>query len=500
MRWLWLIFLFSPLFANEITLEEKVGQLFMIPFDPARSIEHVAEVSDVISKYHIGGLITKGTNCQEHRDVLSTLQYNRKNPLLVSIDAEWGVNMRMKDCDPLPRNMTVGAISYPVHKKVGFEIGREVRLLGAQICLGPVADVNTNPDNPVIGTRSFGDSPIRCKQLTDEVSSGILNAGVIPTLKHFPGHGDVSVDSHYDLPTSYATLDELKNSHLIPFSIVKNRNDLAVMTAHIYYPNVGDKIATFSTELVENVLRSEWGFEGLIITDALNMKALSNYFSIEEIAVNAVLAGHDILLYGHHYPQEIDIIIRDTIPKAYEAVLNAVKEGRISEQRLDQSISRIRLAREKADFTIYSGQIDCVKLSKDLYKQAITPIGKIPSFLGKRVLTIEIGEGKNGLPFNRLSIMDQELPNLDEYDIVVGLVLSDDHKGIERFNDLECDHKMAILMTNPYALQKLKPMPTLVLYENNEITQQLLLEVVSSRSFYMSGHLPLGQFSLSHQS
>ncbi|MDN3505045.1 MAG: glycoside hydrolase family 3 protein [Rhabdochlamydiaceae bacterium] len=499
MKWLWVMMLFSPLFASEMSIEEKVGQLFMIPFDPSRTIEHVAEVNDVVSKYHIGGLITKATQTQKHREVLAVLQYNRKNPLLVSVDAEWGVNMRMKECTPLPRNMTLGAIPTSVHQRVGREIGREVRLLGAQICLGPVADVNINPDNPIIGTRSFGDSPIRCKQLVDKVSLGIKEAGVIPTLKHFPGHGAVEIDPHHDLPICSDTITELKKSHLIPFSILKDRSDLAVMTAHIYYPNIGKQIATFSSEIIENILRSEWGFQGLIISDALNMKALTNNYSDEEIAVNAVLAGHDILLYGDHCSDMIDEIIREKVPKAYEAVLSAVYDGRIPESRLDQSIRRIRLAREKADFTIYSGEIDCKKLSKELYKQAITPIGNVPSFLGKKVLILEIGEGSYNLPFDS-SKMGSLLPDLDKYDIVVGLVLSHDKQEIARFNDILCDHKIAIVMTSPYVLQDLKRVPTLVFYENNPVTQQLLYETVSSHPFHLSGQLPLGLPSISHLS
>lgn len=501
MKWLFWMLFCTSVCGCELTIEEKVGQLFIIPFDPSRDESHIDEVKEVIKKYSIGGVLTKATSIQPHRKVLKELQNASSSPLLVAIDAEWGVAMRIKECRGFPKNLTLGAHPKLPAFEIGQEIARQVRGLGAHLNLGPVVDVNTNPENPIIGMRSFGDDPLHVAQLATLVAQGIISEGILPVIKHFPGHGDVAIDSHDNRPICTMSLEQLKNSHLIPFYTVIKHAPCAIMTAHIDFPLIDDCLATFSKKLITDLLRTEWGFNGLVMTDALNMLSITLYHEAKEAALRAFEAGHDLLLYGSHEYEEIDHILRDIIPGAHRALVEAVKTGVISEERLDQSIQRIQKIKEKMRYDVLDIPLETTQTNQlidQCYAQSMSAIGDLPSLEGQHILVVNLSAESFSLPFDQVGV--HEIPeSLDEYDIVIGLICDSQSKVQENcqiFDQLQVKNKLLIVMTNPYILREFHFTPAVICYENNPTTQQRLLSAIDQHWKGIYGKFPVAFISL----
>lgn len=335
---------------NSLSLEQKVGQLFMVRAHTDRGDEHVNDLLRQVRNHHIGGLCLFQGTAEKHRNLVNKLQEYSHIPLLVSIDAEWGINMRLKEITPFPKSMSFGSVSEP---DLLFDIGRamaeECRYIGAHMNFAPVLDVNNNPGNPVINDRSFGENPNRVTQLAKNVSLGMMSAGIIPCGKHFPGHGDTDKDSHYDLPIINKSLEELWNIELYPFRSLIHQGLPAVMSAHLHLPKVDSLAhmpASLSKRLINDVLRDSMGFNGLIITDALEMQGVRKHFSDSEIALRTFRAGNDVLLL----PNDINI--------AFNAILNAISKGLISEEELDVKLKRI--LQFKYDYVLRSQSHDVI--------------------------------------------------------------------------------------------------------------------------------------------
>ncbi|MBU6446487.1 MAG: hypothetical protein KGQ49_03710, partial [Verrucomicrobia bacterium] len=298
----------------EMSLDEKIGQLFVMPACPKRGAEHFEDLCTLIHECHVGSVIIKQSDPLTQVAFLNRLQSVSDHRLLVMADAEWGLAMRMADTMAFPRNMTLGAIQdLSLLKELGAEIGRQARLVGIDMNLAPVADVNTNPLNPIIGMRSFGEDPSHVADCVLAISAGMQSAGLLTCVKHFPGHGDTLVDSHKDLPIVHDLM-----GGLFPFQRAFAAGVDAVMTAHLYVPVI-DPIWPTSLSLACLHMIKDCGFEGLIISDALNMGALRRY-SPEEVAIRARAAGCDLLLYGDHIAPNVDEILRETIPRAFAAL------------------------------------------------------------------------------------------------------------------------------------------------------------------------------------
>ncbi|WP_236667139.1 MULTISPECIES: beta-N-acetylhexosaminidase [unclassified Nonomuraea] len=329
-----------------MSVEEKVGQLFMpVLYGTSASSESgenqarygARTPAKVIRKYRLGGVILFPQNVRSAGQVVDLTngmqRAARGVPLLVATDQENGLVARMSTLmTDFPGAGQIGATKDPsLSRAVAAATGKELRALGVNLDFAPVADVNVNPRNPVIGPRAFGDDPKKVARMVSEAVKGFDDAKVAATAKHFPGHGDTSVDSHTGLPVIKHTKAEWERIDAPPFRAAIAAGVDAVMSAHIVFPKLdpsGDP-ATLSKPILTGLLREKLGFKGVISTDALNMGGARTKYDDGEVAVRAVLAGADLLL------------MPNDLPKAHRAVLAAVKSGRISEQRLDQSVTRL---------------------------------------------------------------------------------------------------------------------------------------------------------------
>ena len=325
----------------DMTLREKIGQMIISSTQGENYQESSAEyrrLKKLCRDSKVGGFIFfKGTS-SGYASLSNKLQSLSETPLLISADFERGTGMRVTDGTLFPNNMAVGAANnYELAYKMGFSIANESRALGVQQNYAPVCDVNNNPDNPIINVRSFGEDPALVSKMSEAVIKGLQDGNVIATAKHFPGHGDTKIDSHNDLPVLNFSMDRLNKIELVPFKNAIQNNVKSVMIAHLSFPELENKPnvpASLSENIVQDLLINQLGFKGLVVTDALNMKGITKYFSTSEVALMCVKAGIDLIL--------MPIDEEETI----NAIESAVKNGKISEERINRSVKKILAAKE----------------------------------------------------------------------------------------------------------------------------------------------------------
>jgi beta-N-acetylhexosaminidase len=338
----------SPLFCADLTLEEKVGQILMVHFpgecanEEARILVEDLKVGGIIYYTWANGLSSK----KQVTELSSSLQKMATIPLLIATDQEGGRIVRLQNGFTIfPSSFELASSGDPkVVEEACFTTGREMLEAGVNMNLAPVVDVNVNPKNPVIGNRSFGDDPATVSKFGGAALKGYNRAGVIATLKHFPGHGDVGIDSHTALPIVTKNLKALEAIELFPFRELCPAAS-AIMTAHILMPALDpDHPATVSKKTL-SYLREVIGFQGVIITDSLIMNALlDRYESIDEAAIAALNAGSDILLLGGKLLNGSHAGLELTTPdikRIHSSILAAVKSGRVSEERLSDAVARV---------------------------------------------------------------------------------------------------------------------------------------------------------------
>jgi beta-N-acetylhexosaminidase len=378
---------------KQMSLEEKVGQLISVGINATylnQDSEAFKALRHQVVDNHVGGIILFRGPVYESVVIVNRMQQLAKHPLLISADLEAGAGMRFDDTVNFPWNMAVAATGNPDYaRRAGELTGREARALGVQQIYAPVADVNNNAANPVINVRSYGEDPTQVARFVAAFVEGAQRAGVIATAKHFPGHGDTAVDSHRGLPEIDVTRERLDSVELVPFRAAVSAGVGAVMDGHIALPRIDSTVitplprerrvkaietdegseivvekGTMPTTLspvVNNILRNDLQFDGLIVTDAMSMSGLTLYFTQEEASVRALEAGADQLLK----PADPDA--------SFRGVLNAVKNGRLTEQRIDQSARKILAA----------------KYDLGLAQQRITPIDEIDQIVaGKQVAAL----------------------------------------------------------------------------------------------------------------
>lgn len=397
--------------CSGLNLEQKIGQLFIVPACPLREGEHREDLRLLIEKYHIGGILLKQGTASSQLQFIEQIQQLPQVPLICVQDGEWGVGMRLIDVISFPKNLTLGAIqNEAILRELGKEIGKQCKFVGAHLNLAPVVDVNLNPKNPIIHMRSFGEDSQEVALKGMWIMEGIQSMGVMACAKHFPGHGDTAIDSHIALPTLFHDMARLKAIELQPFKQLINRSLNAVMSAHLSVPALtgSEKIpATFSHQVITKLLKEELGFKGLVLTDALNMKALSSHYSPEEIAVNAFLAGHDLLLYGDHIAPNIDQILREEVPRAFDAIKEAVYTGAITEEMLEERVCKILQAKQKLGLFLERSPFprpsvideinskEACALKRRLFQEAITVVrneNQVVPLNEQHIVFIEWGE------------------------------------------------------------------------------------------------------------
>ncbi|MFD1928571.1 beta-N-acetylhexosaminidase [Sporosarcina siberiensis] len=349
---------------DEMTLDEKIGQLIIAGID---GTDINAASRQLIEQQKIGGVIFYSNNVetpdQTVQFVNSLKDANKSNrlPMFFSIDQEGGRVSRLpKQVEKLPTSEEIGKVNDSQYAfNIGRALGMELVEFGFNMNFAPVLDVNSNPNNPVIGNRSFSADPKVVSSLGVQTMKGIEKENVIPVVKHFPGHGDTSVDSHLELPKVNKTMMELEQLELIPFKKAIEENADVIMIAHILLPEL-DKIspASMSEPIITNLLRNELGFNGIIMTDDLTMKAITNHYGIAHAAVESFKAGSDILLVAHDPVKTIAVL---------EALKAAVASGEISESRIDASVARIVSLKDKYSLVNQSTPIVGIqKLNKNI--------------------------------------------------------------------------------------------------------------------------------------
>ncbi|WP_170084228.1 beta-N-acetylhexosaminidase [Haloarcula rubripromontorii] len=351
-------------------LAQKVGQLFMAGFDGS---EPTAGSRELIREYNLGNIIYFSRNITSPSQVTALSAELQSEatavgaglPLFIATDQEGGVVSRLNWGTQLPGQMLIGACDDDaMARKAGATVGRELRSLGINLNLAPVLDVNNNPDNPVIGVRSFGEDPERVGALGTAMAQGLQSVDVSACGKHFPGHGDTAVDSHLDLPVVAHERPRLERVEFPPFEAAIQGGIDAIMTTHVAFPAItGDEElpATISPEVQTGLLREELGFDGLLITDCLEMDAIAEGVGTAEGAVCAIEAGCDMITVSHTLERQ---------RAAIEAVLTAVRTGRLTEERIDRSLHRIQRYKQQRVGESAGGEVPewrrCAATSKQL--------------------------------------------------------------------------------------------------------------------------------------
>lgn len=317
---------------KSMTIDEKVAQMIVLAWREPNTYD---ELYRTFRDKKVGGFILFKENMSTYektKTLITNLQGYNDIPLIIGMDQEGGLVQRLKYL----KDVKVTDIPYMYYlgktndEALAYNVGRvmaeELRTIGVNVVFSPDIDIYSNPNNTVIGKRSFGSDYLLINKMAGSLAKGLEGTGVIPTYKHFPGHGDTEVDSHKDLPIINKTYDELKNQELQTFQYAIKNNAKLIMVGHIALPKVTDDNtpASLSKELITNVLKNDLGYEGLVITDALNMRALTDNYSHKEIVIKAIDAGVDILL----------------MPEDVENTIKYVKEN-ISEERLDESVKKI---------------------------------------------------------------------------------------------------------------------------------------------------------------
>jgi beta-N-acetylhexosaminidase len=327
-----------------MTLEQKVGQMILAGIE-GKKID--SSMKKMIAEQHVGGIIFYKNNFSDLegsvRLVNELKKANKGNsaPLFISVDQEGGKVSRLpKEFEAIPNADKVGRTGDPeLAKEMGVLLSKELNLMGFNMNFAPVLDINSNPKNPVIGSRSFGKDAELVSKMGIAVMKGLHEGGTIPVVKHFPGHGDTSVDSHLDLPIVDKSTKQLETLEWVPFRAAIENGTEAVMVAHILFPLIDpDAPASFSKIIINEQLRGTLGFEGVVITDDMTMGAIADHYGIEEAAVKSVQAGSDILLIAHGY---------NTERKVYDKLLQSVRSGQLSESRIDDSVRRILALKRK---------------------------------------------------------------------------------------------------------------------------------------------------------
>lgn len=498
---------------SKMTLEEKLGQLFMVDIFSSDPQAKIDKVKNLITEYHLGGIIfSKGGPIRQAK-LNNEFQKLSKVPLMIGMDAEWGLAMRLDSTYAFPWNMTLGAIKdNKIVEKIGKRIGEQSKRLGVHINFAPVVDINTNPKNPIIGNRSFGEDKYNVTEKSSAFLKGMQSAGVLGSAKHFPGHGDTDMDSHKTLPTMDFSRGRLDTLELFPYKRLIDENLASVMIAHLNVPSLDPQSSlpsSLSFNVVSGLLKDELEFNGLIFTDALNMKGASNFKKPGEIELAAFLAGNDVLL------------IPEDVPKAVDYLKNAYKSELITEKRLSSSVKKILYAKYKVGLNHYKpvntsflvenlNTVNDDALYEEAMENALTVIKNDKAILpikdlqNKSIAYVNLGDDSGEPFYNELrkygdvtwvkanSLADY-ISKLKEYNyVIVGFHRSNETPWKKyEFSDKEIVWLYEIARTTtvildvfarPYAMLDLKSTANIegiiMSYQNSKISQELSAQLI----------------------
>ncbi|MCK5638565.1 MAG: beta-N-acetylglucosaminidase, partial [Flavobacteriaceae bacterium] len=319
--------------------------------------KHTDFIENLIKNNHLGNLVFMQGTAEGHATLINKYQSLSKVPMLIAIDGEWGLDMRLKNMVDFPYNMALGAIrNDKLINQFGQHLGKHLKRVGIHVNFAPVVDINTNPKNPIIGNRSFGEDKYDVTEKSLQFTKGIQSENVMACAKHFPGHGDTSQDSHKTLPTVDFSADRIDSVELYPYYQLFKAGLGSIMTAHLSIPSLESNLelpTSLSFDVVTKIAKERMQFRGLIFTDALNMKGASNFAKPGEIDLQALLAGNDILLFS------------ENVPAAVASIKQALKNGVVTEERLDESVRKILKAKYWAGLSNYK-PVDLKNIREDL--------------------------------------------------------------------------------------------------------------------------------------
>ena len=509
---------------NQMTFDEKVGQLFMVAAYSNKDSIHVNSIDKLIKESKIGGLIYFQGGPVRQANLTNRYQSKSKLPLFIGIDAEWGLNMRLDSTYRYPWNMTLGAIKdLNLIENVGELMGKESRRMGVHFNFAPVLDINTNPKNPIIGNRSFGENKFNVTEKAIALMKGVQKQGVFSTGKHFPGHGDTSIDSHLGLPTLSFSKEHLDKVELYPYNKIIDEGLVSVMVAHLDVPSLEFRQnypTSTSYNVVTNLLQKELKFDGLIFTDALNMKGVSKFKKPGDVELDAFLAGNDILLFSENVPIGIETII-----KAYEDKI-------VSEERLEQSVKKILKYKYKAGLNTFK-PIAISNLIKDinplanealqyqLYENAITVLKNEKNILPikdlnlQKIAYVKLGDDYNTKLVSTLKkyteVTEVSATSIDSLNlklkefstVIIGYHKADKPLKNNDFTATEKEWLQKIAINNtvildvfakPYSLLPITNFDDIegliVSYQNNDVAQEVSAELVFG-AIEAKGKLPV---------
>ncbi len=386
---------------NSLSVDEKIGQLIMVPAWSGKGNAQIAKLIKLVQENKVGGIIAMKGGPMRHIHMVNQLQQASKTPLLVAIDAEYGLSMRLDSCIRYPYGFTLGAIGNDsLIFDLGADLGRQLKRVGIHINFAPVADVNSNPLNPVIGFRSFGDNPEKVFQKAVQYGLGLQSRHVLATLKHFPGHGDAQKDSHYTLPLIGHSRAMLDSVELLPFRKAVSMGIGGVMTGHLNVPALDSTgvAATRSKAVVNDLLINGFGFEGLVVTDAMNMEGAQDKDEDASAAVQALIAGNDLL----------EFVVNPA--KVIAEVKKGIADGVISEEDINRKCRKILVLKRWAGLNRYEplkgenlysdlNQSSCRMTLRNVAQQSLTVLRNQDQLLPLRrldtlkVATLSIGRG-----------------------------------------------------------------------------------------------------------
>jgi len=518
---------------QSLTVEQRIGQLFMVDLFSRDGIIAQNRVTELARAGKIGGVIFSKGGPKRQSAMTDILQQETRTPLLIAIDAEWGLAMRLDSTFAFPYNMTLGAISdTALVKEVGRRVGEHNRRMGVHVNFAPDVDVNNNPANPIIGNRSFGEDRERVAVLASAFAEGMQSEGVLANIKHFPGHGDTDKDSHKTLPTLDFSRERLDSLELYPFKKMFKTSVASVMVAHLNVPSLESRPGyptSLSNFVVTDLLKNELGFNGLIFTDALNMKGASRFTELGEIELQAFKAGNDVLL------------IPNDINAAIKKIRSAIAADETLELRLQESVEKILKAKylvglSKPRQKVFKGDIyDQLNRVEDslVYQRAmlnaqtlvknddnLLPLKNLDT---KKVAYVQMGDDGGSIFLNQLrkytkvdlvqaEKLDELLTILETYNtVIIGHHRSDanpwkDYKLTDKeltwIYEIARKNRVVLdLFVSPYVLSQFKTVKNInaivVSYQNSPISQRVAAQLIFGGQPYR-GLLPVtaGKFKV----
>lgn len=516
-----------------MTLDQKIGQLFMVAAwsDPKHASYNPKTIQTLISQYGIGGIIFMQGSPGRQAALNNQFQGSSKVPLMIGMDAEWGLGMRLDSTISYPRQLTLGATNNEdLIYDFGTEMARQLKRLGVHVSFSPVVDINNNPRNPVISNRSFGENKNLVTSHSLMYMKGLQDNGVLACAKHFPGHGDTDVDSHKDLPIISHDIYRLDSLELYPYCVLQEYGLGSVMTAHLYIPSLDSSknvASTLSKEIITNLLRKKMGFGGLVFTDAINMQGIAKFFKPGEAEVKALQAGNDVLLFSKD------------VPLAVQMIKEAIAKGTLTEEEINDRCLRILRAKEWEGLNSYKpvkvaglyedlNNFEALDLRRRLVEQSITVLKNddamlpLQNLIGKKVAVVSVGVHAPSDFQNTLShyasftpyIMEKNpdfkkaiwwREELSKYDVVIASLLNTSNRTNTNFgvtnesarilNSVgESTNVILSVFANPYSLEILKDLNNIecviVSYQDDAMTQQVTAEVIVG-AIAANGSLPV---------